>query len=553
MKETFELEYQREAPLSMFYIWHMGHLEAYNILDMDENTGKKVFALYENGIFKAFTQKNNLDKIKKAIRTKPEQELAEIIENYRKNYKKFKENKKLVLDKEFITKTISEFVIVFVLGDMPDHPLQKESLQARIETEKLFYTIWENLKELVKRDRFDYYSYEELIENKSIIEKKLKSRERALLLEDRILPLGKNEDFEKYIKDIQLEKELKLSKYMSREHSLFYAHVWNEANRDLFDKYIPGTNIENMIFSLNKLGVLEVYYDLKELETIFNKITEGIANKPKLLDKVISDFYQYWNKLLPYLKGKKIMNTKELEEYYKNWTNWWGPMAYIFVIPDRENMPRELREKALKVRKETQEYSDDGDRVFTKFIEENYPKYKHLINLLTPSEAYRIDKLSKKEIDNIEKRKEGVALATLYGKSKLISVNELADELKENKLTIEEAKKEQTKELTGLAASPGIVKGKVRLVLNKEDLKKVNKGDIMVTYATSPDYVPAMKKCLAIVTDEGGIVCHAAIVSRELHIPCVVGTKLATQVLKNGQEIEVDANRGIIKLTKEDN
>ncbi len=70
----------------------------------------------------------------------------------------------------------------------------------------------------------------------------------------------------------------------------------------------------------------------------------------------------------------------------------------------------------------------------------------------------------------------------------------------------------------------------------------------MVTYATSPEYVPAMKKSAGIITDEGGIVCHASIVSRELGIPCVVGTKVGTQVLKDGMEIELNATKGVVRI-----
>jgi pyruvate,water dikinase len=65
---------------------------------------------------------------------------------------------------------------------------------------------------------------------------------------------------------------------------------------------------------------------------------------------------------------------------------------------------------------------------------------------------------------------------------------------------------------------------------------------------TRPEYISAMKKAAAIVTDEGGITCHAAIVSRELKKPCIIGTKIATKVLKDGDLVEVDADKGIVKI-----
>ncbi|MDD7363099.1 MAG: phosphoenolpyruvate synthase [Peptoniphilus sp.] len=98
----------------------------------------------------------------------------------------------------------------------------------------------------------------------------------------------------------------------------------------------------------------------------------------------------------------------------------------------------------------------------------------------------------------------------------------------------------------GLAASPGIGRGKVKKIKDVSEINLVKDGDILVTAMTNPDMVPAMRKAAAVVTDEGGRTCHAAIVSRELGIPCVVGSNTATSVLKEGMEITVDATRGVV-------
>ena len=78
----------------------------------------------------------------------------------------------------------------------------------------------------------------------------------------------------------------------------------------------------------------------------------------------------------------------------------------------------------------------------------------------------------------------------------------------------------------------------------------MEKGDVLVSSMTRPELVPAMKKALAVVTDEGGMTCHAAIVSRELGIPCVVGTKIATKAFKDGDFVEVNANHGVVRKMK---
>ncbi|HNS82422.1 MAG TPA: PEP-utilizing enzyme, partial [Methanolinea sp.] len=100
--------------------------------------------------------------------------------------------------------------------------------------------------------------------------------------------------------------------------------------------------------------------------------------------------------------------------------------------------------------------------------------------------------------------------------------------------------------LQGQGASPGIASGNVVIIRDAKDTGGVKEGDILVTRMTNPDMVPAMRKVAAIITDEGGMTCHAAIVSRELGTPAIVGTKTSTQVLRAGQTVTVDGEKGFI-------
>jgi pyruvate,water dikinase len=108
--------------------------------------------------------------------------------------------------------------------------------------------------------------------------------------------------------------------------------------------------------------------------------------------------------------------------------------------------------------------------------------------------------------------------------------------------TVEEGKYEVL--LSGIAASPGAASGTVKVIPDPSKIDKIMKGDILVAEMTTPDFVPAMKRAVAIITDRGGRTAHAAIVSRELGIPCVVGTENATKLLKDGQEVTVDGSSG---------
>ncbi len=102
--------------------------------------------------------------------------------------------------------------------------------------------------------------------------------------------------------------------------------------------------------------------------------------------------------------------------------------------------------------------------------------------------------------------------------------------------------------LKGISASPGIGSGVVKILKSPKEIDKIKTGDVLVAPMTSPDYVPAMKKASAIVTNEGGMTSHAAIVSREMGIPCVVGTKTGTKVLKEGDVVTVNGSTGEIYM-----
>lgn len=125
-------------------------------------------------------------------------------------------------------------------------------------------------------------------------------------------------------------------------------------------------------------------------------------------------------------------------------------------------------------------------------------------------------------------------------------ITTIAQTNKTVKMNKDDFKISDTPILSGASASPGVGSGPVKILSSPKEIEKLQKGDVLVASMTSPDYVPAMKKSAAIITDEGGQTSHAAIVSRELGIPCVVGTKTATKTLKDGMIVSVDGASGNI-------
>ncbi|MFA5926157.1 MAG: PEP-utilizing enzyme [Parcubacteria group bacterium] len=152
-----------------------------------------------------------------------------------------------------------------------------------------------------------------------------------------------------------------------------------------------------------------------------------------------------------------------------------------------------------------------------------------------------IDKLPREEIiQHAEERKKGFSAGITEDIFKFRPFE------KQSPLT----NNENTQEITGSVAYRGIVRGVAKVILSPKDQSNLKKGEILVTSMTTPDFLPAMERAAAFVTDEGGITCHAAIVAREMKKPCIIGTKMATKQLISGDAIEVDAVNGIVKIIK---
>ncbi|MBU2099860.1 hypothetical protein KKB11_01360, partial [Candidatus Micrarchaeota archaeon] len=164
-----------------------------------------------------------------------------------------------------------------------------------------------------------------------------------------------------------------------------------------------------------------------------------------------------------------------------------------------------------------------------------------------PEEIVQALLYKKFSVKELNERIGFTVITWINGKEKLFTGKKARTEF--NKI-MKSMKIKKASRLQGSTAVPGLVKGKVKLVNHPNEMYKMKQGDIMVSHSTNPNLVPAMKKAGAIVTDVGGITCHAAIVSRELNIPCIIGTKVATRTLKDGEKVEVNASKGTVRRLK---
>ena len=171
---------------------------------------------------------------------------------------------------------------------------------------------------------------------------------------------------------------------------------------------------------------------------------------------------------------------------------------------------------------------------------------KDLLLFAFPQEIKQIIKNPEYWRSILMRRKTGIIVFWIEDREK----NTLLDSTKARNMLIEIIKEEAVESFKGqVATKGGTIIGKIKIVMNPRGVK-FNKNTILVTDMTTPDFVPIMKKSKAIITNIGGITCHAAIISRELGIPCVIGTKIATKVLKDNDIVEIDTNIGVVKILK---
>lgn len=187
------------------------------------------------------------------------------------------------------------------------------------------------------------------------------------------------------------------------------------------------------------------------------------------------------------------------------------------------------------------------DKVF-----EVYAKKLHLqkttFRFATKDEVLNLIKGGECDLGAISKRKK-YSIWALNNENEGIKIytGKDADKFRADNLSVEKIEHEG-KIIKGSTAFPGVVEGVVKIVNRPSDMKKIKYGEILVSTQTTPELLPAMNKAMAFITDIGGITSHAAIVAREMRKPCIVGTKIASKILKDGDKVKVDANNGIIEL-----
>jgi len=356
-----------------------------------------------------------------------------------------------------------------------------------------------------------------------------------------------------------------LNKLFTRPHNLPHNELYFEGLWRTLPKL---TGFHFSVFVIySKKGVTEIYRNLKESSERFCDI---LVKKIKKNRNFFSRFSRQYLIATREIKraAKKLSATnynfenkeavlKDINTFSKNYLFANTGMAIVYWLSKKAdqdehfslNLPKIIKISST-LRKKSEELYALGNQFFQLILDYISRKEKVGIELI---ENLRLNELKnyfkKSKLVPISKLKERNKGYIIYNNKFFILGNKSLYEFlaERNCRTIKEKISMDYKELRGQSGFKGKVKGKVRVLMHIRKISEFRKGEILIIAMTNTSFLPAMKKAKAIITDEGGLLCHAAIASRELNIPCIIGTKIATKVLKDGDLVEVDAHKGIVK------
>jgi len=291
----------------------------------------------------------------------------------------------------------------------------------------------------------------------------------------------------------------------------------------------------------------ELLVNMKEYETLLTTLLNTDLNKLKKKE-VLSIFRKLKRKYIPLLPKFLIIMyfPQQIEKYYQKYKNKYAKEFQICL---------ETRPKVDKILAPfTEKFLRKLDSFVLKGIGIKFNKKYSQFLTLEEIDNILDNKYSQKQLNNIKKEIKNRNKYFLFAKGNVryISLKEYIISKRWN-LAEQIVEKEDLVRGNSAYISKNPVVGVVKIVQNSKELSKVKKGDVIVAPMTTPEYGPVFQKVSAIITDEGGITSHAAIISREMAIPSIIGTKIASQVFNDGDYVEVDTSQGVVKkITKQE-
>lgn len=333
-------------------------------------------------------------------------------------------------------------------------------------------------------------------------------------------------------------------KYYNRSTPLMTLQYWQQGEYKGLKELTRGLSYYKPLFIYQKGNGVDVYY--ANVDECKIPLKYYFKKNPKKFKSVAEKYEKQCRQMLALASCATL---KDFQKIYNLHVSFWAKLAIMISVAgliEKKDKSKIVRQ-AYVLRKKTEKVEYISGNNLIRLAKQIKPEFRNDIDYLTIQEILSTDNPNLRDLN---KRKDKY----IYYDNKIYPG--LSVEAFEKMLSCKVMQATNHKNLipphfiVGSVAAKGKVRGKAKIIMELDDLKKIKKGDILVTPMTTPDYLWAMHKAAAFVTDEGGITCHAAIVAREFKKPCIIGTKIATQILKDGDKIEVDADHGIVRKIK---
>lgn len=332
---------------------------------------------------------------------------------------------------------------------------------------------------------------------------------------------------------------------MVRPFDLIACECWDAGERLHLPRQFKGLLYFDPLFIYKPGQAVTIYYNFTDPKQDLLPLLQFLENNLAWFTAKKAKFDQYCKKIRRMMRD----NISDYKMIYKTLCSVWPMIAVanIFGSTQTLKISPELKETCIKIREESDDVLHPALSYISAFAKKrigaDFPEATGYLNFISLSEIIS-GHIPKKEI--LTKRSKG------YLFHKGIVYLDTEGFLKENNIRLVRSDNvsNYVNLIKGQSACQGIAKGRAKIVLELDDLKKIDKGNVIVTPMTTPDMTVALRTASAIVTNEGGITSHAAIVARELQKPCVIGTRIATKLIKNGDMLEVDGTAGTVKILK---
>jgi phosphohistidine swiveling domain-containing protein len=286
------------------------------------------------------------------------------------------------------------------------------------------------------------------------------------------------------------------------------------------------------------------YYDLEGVGWIQNLVATMAHTDKDFIPSLEKTVLEKISFIRPIYEKEEAIDLSDLKRFLielEAGYPWFEAMWWFFQMDDESKVKGLDLENLAKVRSMTDKLCNSSDTVIRKSLRKLYPQLGDLSSVLITEEINSgitpPEKILEERYDHY-----------FFAENRLFTG--IAKSIVEEELGVhfEPETIKKVRQLSGSPAYQGIVRGFVRRIMGHKQIAEMRVGEILISPMTIPDFIPAIKKAAAIVTDEGGVLSHAAIVAREFEIPTVVGTSIASKRLKDGDIVEVNATEGKVNL-----